>query len=139
MNRAILVAHGWIAWLGLALVVAALVPHPRFEARRDAWARRSRSRIAGALVLLQLASGWILYARYSPYTAGLRANLDVALHDPLLRYWNVVHPLAGTLVCAVALWKPLQWWRPRDSAAGWLRLALLLAAAVVLLVERLWT
>lgn len=48
----------------------------------------------------QVLIGVLLHLRYSPYTAGVRANVEVVVRDPTLRYWNALHPLIGTLPLA---------------------------------------
>ena len=58
----------------------------------------------GTLFVWFLGSVVWLYFSLSPFTAGLRANIDVALHDRTLRYWNVVHPLTGVAALGLLAW-----------------------------------
>lgn len=95
MYRLLLLTHGWLGWVVFALVTVALAWPPRPDTaptvRRAIWL---------ALVILSLG-GVLLYARYSPFTAGVRANIEVVVTDPTLRYWIFVHPLAGLLAVAL--------------------------------------
>src|SRR5207247_257980 len=67
--------------------------------------RRGRGDIWGlALVValdLQLLLGLLLYFALSPYTAGVRANFEVVMQDPTLRFWNVDH--VAVMLVAVLL------------------------------------
>ena len=97
----VLTAHQWIGWA--AVVAAAAAAIAALRGGGDAlqlWAARSS---AAALVALAATGVW-LYFSLSPFTAGLRANIDVALHDPTLRYWNVVHPLTGVAALGLLAW-----------------------------------
>jgi hypothetical protein len=97
----VLATHQWIGWAAVATAAAAMVTASRRSGHPlERWAVRSA---AVALVALA-ATGVCLYFGLSPFTAGLRANIDVALHDPTLRYWNVVHPLTGVAALGLLAW-----------------------------------
>jgi hypothetical protein len=99
----VLAAHQWIGWAAVAAAAAAVLGALRKGGGSHAlerWAARG-----SAIALFALAAtGVCLYVSLSPFTAGLRANIDVALHDPTLRYWNVVHPLTGVAALGLLAW-----------------------------------
>jgi hypothetical protein len=97
--RTVHLIAGWLA-VALAILTVATVVRP-------AWTRRAARWWAPALraaLGIQLIVGLLLYLSYSPFTAGVRANVDIVLRDPTLRYWNVIHPVAGVLSCACLTW-----------------------------------
>ena len=102
--------HALSASAALPLLVGVLALRwladgPRFR-RAEARVRLAESTVAaaGLAVALVLAGGGaVLYFQFSPFTAGMRANADVMLHDPTLRYWNVIHPALGLAASAVAI------------------------------------
>jgi heme A synthase len=92
MYAAALILHSWIRWAALVAGVGATIMVWRersgsMRSRTDRWGRV----LVGALDV-QLLLGLWLYLALSPFTAGVRSNVDVVMADPTLRFWNVEHP-----------------------------------------------
>jgi hypothetical protein len=128
-------AHVWTGWLCVVLLAMhAIGQYSPADGRRvlEGLSRPSdRSRAlrwcAVGVLLAEVIVGLLLHVRYSPFTAGVRANLEVVLRDPTLRYWNVVHPALGVVVLAMCVWsvRPAQ----TDPVRAWVS-----AVAVLVLV-----
>jgi len=119
-------SHFILGWVTVVLLVVL------FASRRG-WVPHVEPQLRPALnacLVVQVLVSLVLHLRYSPYTAGVRANVEVVLRDATLRYWNVVHPLLGLVGLALALWTLNR--RPSDTPTPAATVAL--AVAVVLTV-----
>ena|SRR5947207_3457130 len=92
MYAAALILHSWIRWAALVAGVGATIlgwheQSGSMRSRTDWWGRV----LVGALDV-QLLLGLWLYLALSPFTAGVRSNVEVVMADPTLRFWNVEHP-----------------------------------------------
>lgn len=100
--------HAWSALTSVALAGLNVLPGAMTDRRREAAARALL-----AILALQCVSGILLQVVYSPFTAGVRANVDIVLHDARLGHWNVLHPVLALATLTVA-------WHARGPArAGW--------------------
>jgi hypothetical protein len=75
-----------------------------------------------------------LHLRFSPFTAFVRANVEVVLRDPTLRYWNVVHPALGILSFAIVVYHAILIARSRPDQSRHRRQSLWLVAALALMI-----
>ena len=128
----LLMSHRWLAWIALAAAIAAIgTLSPRHRdgpgRARPIWTWTFQASLAAQALI-----GLLLYLRFSPFTAGVRANLDVVLDDPTLRYWNAVHPLVGMLAVGAMIGGPIYARRAdtAEAANRRARWALVLAAAL---------
>jgi hypothetical protein len=121
--------HLTLSWATLVLLVALFASRRGWVPRLEPLLRPSLN----ACLVVQVVVSLALHLRYSPYTAGVRANVEVVLHDSTLRYWNVVHPLLGLIALVIALWsvnrRPSETPTRADTAA--LALAVVLTAAAL--------
>jgi hypothetical protein len=101
---ALRLSHVWLAWVSIGIAAGALVPDLGRPPDRAAAVRTRCERILGVLLACQVVVAAWLHVKYSPFTAGVRANLDVIVGEPTLRLWNVIHPLAGLVALALGLW-----------------------------------
>src|SRR5512138_2436229 len=122
--------HLVLSWAMLALLV--LCASRRGWRKVPAPALPLRS-LVNASVAAQVATSLLLYLRFSPYTAGVRANVEVVLRDSTLRYWNVLHPLLGLLALGCSIWAVNRRGTSTPAAASGLALAgaALLTAALM--------
>jgi hypothetical protein len=100
--------HAWCALTSAAAAAMLLLAGDATEPRRQA-----AMRALLVMLALQCASGAVLQVVYSPFTAGVRANVDIVLHDPRLGHWNVLHPVLALVTLAVA------WQARRHSTLRW--------------------
>lgn len=100
MYVALVIAHSWLRWLVLVMVVLALVRAAR-GAGGGAWTSADDS--AGKWFVtaldIQILVGLILYFFLSPYTSGIWSNMGTVMRDPLLRFLAVEH-FVGMMVAA---------------------------------------
>ena len=89
---AALTLHSWIRWAALIAGAGATL----MVWRERSGATPSRTDRLGLMLMAaldaQLLLGLWLYLILSPFTAGVRANVEVVMDDPTLRFWNVEHP-----------------------------------------------
>ena len=133
MYDLLLISHAWLGWVAIATAIGALVtatmPTVNHLLPPRWFARGLRISLAS-----QIIAGVLLYFSFSPFTAGVRANVEVVLHDPTLRYWNVLHPIIGLLALAVVVYCPLDARRTQDADAAHARKVWLLLLALALMV-----
>jgi len=89
---AALILHSWIRWAALVAGLGATLMIWRERSgstpsRADRWGL-----VLMAALDVQLLLGLWLYLVLSPFTAGVRSNVEVVMGDPTLRFWNVEHP-----------------------------------------------
>ena len=100
---ALRVAHFSLSWALLAMLFGRMVWRPGpGEAGRSSHVHVRW--LLNTCLAVELLVGLALQLRYSAYTAGVRANLDVVLRDSILRYWNVLHPVLGLVGLAGCAW-----------------------------------
>ncbi len=106
LYAALLFAHSWVRWIVLATVVASTIRAVSGWRERRPFDRRDGQtlRVFVGAIDLQLAIGMLLYFAASPLAAITRASPGAALHDPLLRFFGVIHPLlaVATFIAAHA-------------------------------------
>ena len=92
MYPAVLTLHSWLRWGALLLGVAATL-----DAVKDPAPPSTRlfGRSWESLLMLaidcQVLLGLVLYVGLSPFTRQAMAQMSVALRNPQLRFWSVVH------------------------------------------------
>ena len=134
--NALVLCHAWFGWIAIASAVVALVTSAPLSATLGVRVRRGVELGLTVSLTLQVVTGVLLHLRFSPFTAFVRANVEVVLRDPTLRYWNVVHPALGILSFAIVVCRAILVARSRPDRSGrrsqllWLvsGLALMLAA-----------
>ena len=88
----ILTFHSWLRWITLLLAIGAT-----FNAvRRDTdLTKRPPGRQWDTFFMMaldvQVIAGLLLYFRLSPFSTQGLNHLNLALHDPALRFWTFVH------------------------------------------------
>lgn len=88
----ILTFHSWLRWITLLLAIGATLN----AARRDTdLTRRPPGRQWDTFFMMaldvQVIAGLLLYFRLSPFSTQGLNHLNLALHDPALRFWTFVH------------------------------------------------
>jgi hypothetical protein len=99
----ILSLHSWLRWgvVGLALLCIA---RAALGWRRRRSFERGDARLFRVLVAAvdtQIVLGLLLYARLSPFSAAGFSDLGGAMHNSVLRYFVLEHPLAMLIGVAV--------------------------------------
>lgn len=101
MYAPLLTVHLAFSWVCIALLIGLF----GLRRWRSSWSMvRPIRALLNASLAVQLCASLLLHLRYSAYTSGVRANVGVVLHDPTLRYWNLLHPALGTLAILLSWW-----------------------------------
>jgi hypothetical protein len=98
-----LFTHSYLRWLVVALLVTVCVRGARGWLRSSTWStpdERWHAALLGA-VDLQFTLGLILYGVLSPFRGAFFANVRVAMHDAVLRFFGIEH--AFGMIVAVTL------------------------------------
>jgi hypothetical protein len=132
LYKALLVSHEWLGWIAIASAIVAIGTAFVWTRGGPGLAQRAFARGFRVSLAAQALTGVLLHLRFSPFTAGIRANVEVVLRDPTLRYWNAIHPLIGTLALGAAVCAPIYARRAHTAEAQTRRArwSLVLAAAL---------
>jgi hypothetical protein len=97
-----LIAHNFMRWIALLLVLYAFVR--AFSGWMGDKPRNTLDRTVSLLAMiavdLQLVIGLLMWALWSPQVKAARENMGAAMKDSELRYWIVEHPTFMLLAIA---------------------------------------
>ncbi len=100
MYPTVLLIHNWLRWFTLLMCVGAIVyaSRPVRPGATDLPGKTWDTYLMLA-VDLQMLTGMILYFGLSDITKAAMENYAAAMHDPVVRYWGIVH--AGAMFAAL--------------------------------------